>query len=244
MIFSWDTKEQKYIPSCATRTITATVYSKQRLKDDMLPRRLDTSHGRTSLAFFTFFKNSNLWSTLNNPEYRFDWLPNILLHFARVADGSQRQNNAADNVQKKRKSYLTDILPWWQKSWEKSWEWKHPDGGNIRRRRHDRLEKRVCLMVLGRGYTHDPRLVPTTHDPRPLDKLLKISFRLVGLHTSSFCQRALTNCMENPGRIQMERLIPVEIFRKKSNTFRGIASHAGVFRGARISSLPKKYERP
>ena len=31
--------------------------------------------------------------------------------------------------------------------------------------------------------------------------------------------------MENPeipGRIQMERFIPVEIFRKKSNTFRGI----------------------
>ena len=27
---------------------------------------------------------------------------------------------------------------------------------------------------------------------------------------------------EIPGRIQMERLIPVEIFRKKSNTFRGI----------------------
>ena len=36
---------------------------------------------------------------------------------------------------------------------------------------------------------------------------------------------ALTICMENPeipGRIQMERFIPVEIFRKKSNTFRGI----------------------
>ena len=32
--------------------------------------------------------------------------------------------------------------------------------------------------------------------------------------------------MENPGfpgRIQMELFIPVEIFRKKSNTFRGIA---------------------
>ena len=28
--------------------------------------------------------------------------------------------------------------------------------------------------------------------------------------------------MENPGRIQMERFIPVKIFRKKSNTFRGI----------------------
>ena len=31
--------------------------------------------------------------------------------------------------------------------------------------------------------------------------------------------------MENPGipaRIQMERFLPVEIFRKKSNTFRGI----------------------
>ena len=39
------------------------------------------------------------------------------------------------------------------------------------------------------------------------------------------CQGALTICMENPvipGRIQMERFIPVEIFRKKSNTFRGI----------------------
>ena len=36
---------------------------------------------------------------------------------------------------------------------------------------------------------------------------------------------ALTICIENrkiPGRIQMERFIPVEIFRKKSNTFRGI----------------------
>ena len=76
---------------------------------------------------------------------------------------------------------------------------------------------------MGGGGTHPPppRLVPTTHDPRPLDKLLQISFRFVGLRTSSFCQRALTNCMENPGRIQMERLIPVEIFRKKSNTFRG-----------------------
>jgi len=34
-------------------------------------------------------------------------------------------------------------------------------------------------------------------------------------------QGALTICMENPeipGRIQMERFIPVEIFRKKSNT--------------------------
>ena len=37
--------------------------------------------------------------------------------------------------------------------------------------------------------------------------------------------RALTICTENPeipGRIQMERFFPVEIFRKKSNTFRGI----------------------
>ena len=36
---------------------------------------------------------------------------------------------------------------------------------------------------------------------------------------------ALTICMENleiPGRIQMEWFIPVEIFQKKSNTFRGI----------------------
>ena len=36
---------------------------------------------------------------------------------------------------------------------------------------------------------------------------------------------ARTICIENrkiPGRIQMERFIPVEIFRKKSNTFRGI----------------------
>ena len=36
---------------------------------------------------------------------------------------------------------------------------------------------------------------------------------------------ALTICMENPEilwRIQMERFIPVEIFRKKRNTFRGI----------------------
>ena len=35
---------------------------------------------------------------------------------------------------------------------------------------------------------------------------------------------ALTVCMENPeilGRSQMERFIPVEIFREKSNTFRG-----------------------
>ena len=37
--------------------------------------------------------------------------------------------------------------------------------------------------------------------------------------------RALTICKENleiPGRIQMERFIPMEIFRKKSNAFRGI----------------------
>ena len=37
--------------------------------------------------------------------------------------------------------------------------------------------------------------------------------------------RALTICMENlviQGKIQMERVIPVEIFRKKSNNFRGI----------------------
>ena len=36
---------------------------------------------------------------------------------------------------------------------------------------------------------------------------------------------ALTVCMENPeilGRSQIERFIPVEIFREKSNTFRGI----------------------
>ena len=36
---------------------------------------------------------------------------------------------------------------------------------------------------------------------------------------------ALTFCMEDPetpGKIQMERFIPVESFRKKSNTFRGI----------------------
>ena len=36
---------------------------------------------------------------------------------------------------------------------------------------------------------------------------------------------ALTICMENPEileRIQIEQFIPVEIFRKKSNTFRGI----------------------
>ena len=36
---------------------------------------------------------------------------------------------------------------------------------------------------------------------------------------------ALTICMENPVipvRIQMERLIPMEFFRKKGNTFRGI----------------------
>ena len=31
-----------------------------------------------------------------------------------------------------------------------------------------------------------------------------------------------TICMENPGRIQMEQFILVEIFRIKSNTFRGI----------------------
>ena len=36
---------------------------------------------------------------------------------------------------------------------------------------------------------------------------------------------ALTICIENPeipGRMQMELFIPVEIFRKESNTFRGI----------------------
>ena len=38
-------------------------------------------------------------------------------------------------------------------------------------------------------------------------------------------EKALDICLENtviPGRFQMERFIPVEIFRKKSNTFRGI----------------------
>ena len=48
-----------------------------------------------------------------------------------------------------------------------------------------------------------------------------------GFHLCFFKQQsgALTICMENPkipGRIQMERFIPVEIFRKKSSTFRGI----------------------
>ena len=41
----------------------------------------------------------------------------------------------------------------------------------------------------------------------------------------SISQWALTICMENPEileRIQIEQFIPVEIFRKKSNTFRGI----------------------
>ena len=43
--------------------------------------------------------------------------------------------------------------------------------------------------------------------------------------TSGVRQGALTICTENPvipGRIQMERFIPVECLRKKGNTFRGI----------------------
>ena len=43
--------------------------------------------------------------------------------------------------------------------------------------------------------------------------------------TCRLCRRALTICLENtviPGRIQMERFVPVECFRKKGNTFRGI----------------------
>ena len=42
---------------------------------------------------------------------------------------------------------------------------------------------------------------------------------------SLFRPWALTICIENPeipGRVQMELFIPVEIFRKESNTFRGI----------------------
>ena len=42
---------------------------------------------------------------------------------------------------------------------------------------------------------------------------------------TAYSKGALTICMENleiPGRIQMERFIPVEIFQKKSNSFRGI----------------------
>ena len=44
-------------------------------------------------------------------------------------------------------------------------------------------------------------------------------------NTIDTLHRALTICMENPeipGRIQMAPFIPVEIFRQKSNTFRGI----------------------
>ena len=43
---------------------------------------------------------------------------------------------------------------------------------------------------------------------------------------------ALTICMENtkiPGRIHMEQFTPVEIFRKKSNTFRRIAETTEIF---------------
>jgi len=48
---------------------------------------------------------------------------------------------------------------------------------------------------------------------------------LLLLHTSVDTPRALTICTANPvipGRIQMERFIPVECFWKKGNTFRGI----------------------
>ena len=44
-------------------------------------------------------------------------------------------------------------------------------------------------------------------------------------NTIDTLHRTLTICMENPqipGRIQMAPFIPVEIFRQKSNTFRGI----------------------
>ena len=53
--------------------------------------------------------------------------------------------------------------------------------------------------------------------------LKEINEKCIGITAHS--KGALTICMENleiPGRIQMERFIPVEIFQKKSNTFRGI----------------------
>ena len=48
--------------------------------------------------------------------------------------------------------------------------------------------------------------------------------------------RALYISMDNPeiqGRIKMERFIPVEIFRKKSNTFRGITFFSRFYRNDR-----------
>ena len=61
---------------------------------------------------------------------------------------------------------------------------------------------------------------------RVSDGLFPLSwFVREGIRVITQQSRALTICMENPaipGRTQMERFIPVEIFRKKSNTFRGI----------------------
>ena len=65
--------------------------------------------------------------------------------------------------------------------------------------------------------------------------MIKICTVTVPLYADS-CKTpgALTVCMENPvipGRIQVERFVPVEIFPEKSNTFRGITF---------LSFLPKR----
>ena len=54
---------------------------------------------------------------------------------------------------------------------------------------------------------------------------LKVLHLVLNLLPTTVDSGALTICIENPqipGRIRMERFIPVEIFRRKGNTFRGI----------------------
>ena len=72
------------------------------------------------------------------------------------------------------------------------------------------------LFCLHLRQTWPPSFNPDTHEPH---------YRFYPLFFFKQQCGALTICIENrkiPGRIQMERFIPVEIFRKKSNTFRGI----------------------
>ena len=67
--------------------------------------------------------------------------------------------------------------------------------------------------------------------PRETRRLFK-SPKVLLQPSISLPPEALTICMENPkipGRIRMEWFTPVEIFRKKSNTFRGITETAETF---------------
>ena len=73
------------------------------------------------------------------------------------------------------------------------------------------------LFCLHLTQTWSPSFNPDTHDPH---------YRFYPL---VFLKQQSTICIENRkilGRIQMERFIPVEIFRKKSNTVRGITFFA------------------